>query len=82
MALGLFLSAQAKVLCWLLIKDRLSTRNILKRRNMALDSYNCVLCNDNIEETVEHLFLHCNFASHLSMLESVESGYSCKCYLS
>jgi len=29
---------------WLLLKDRLSTRNILRRKNMALESYNCVFC--------------------------------------
>lgn len=32
-----------KVFFWLLLKDRLSTRNIL-RKNMHLDSYNCILC--------------------------------------
>jgi hypothetical protein len=51
-----------KVFFWLLIKDRLSTRNILKRKNMFLDSYNCVLCLQNTEETYQHLFLHCPFA--------------------
>ena len=58
-----FCQPKHKVFFWLLIKDRLSTRNILKRKNMVLDSYNCVLCNENVEETVEHLFLHCNFAT-------------------
>jgi hypothetical protein len=51
-----------KVFFWLLTQDRLSTRNILKRKNMQLPSYNCVLCNQNIEETVEHLFLDCKLA--------------------
>jgi hypothetical protein len=51
-----------KVFFWLLIQDRLSTRNILKRKHMFLQSYNCVLCNALLEETVEHLFLHCDFA--------------------
>jgi hypothetical protein len=32
-----------KVFFWLLVQDRLSTRNILKRRNMQLPSFNCVL---------------------------------------
>lgn len=32
-----------KVFFWLLIQDRLSTRNILKRKHMSLQSYNCVL---------------------------------------
>lgn len=50
-----------KVFFWLLLKDRLSTRNILRRRSMTLDSYACVLCNANVEETMEHLFLSCPF---------------------
>jgi hypothetical protein len=29
---------------------------------MHLQSYNCVLCNNSVEVTVEHLFLHCEFA--------------------
>lgn len=53
-----------KVFFWLLIKDRLSTRNILKRRNMQLPSYTCVLCLQDTEETCCHLFLHCPFAVH------------------
>lgn len=56
-----FCQPKHKVFFWLLTKDRLSTRNIL-RRNMTLDCYNCVLCNLNEEETVQHLFPHCPFA--------------------
>lgn len=51
-----------KVFFWLLAQDRLSTRNILRRRNMQLQSFDFVLCLDSHEETVEHLFLHCQFA--------------------
>lgn len=51
-----------KVFFWLLIKDRLSTRNLLRRRNMNLDSYNCVLCNMLVNESVHHLFVDCSFA--------------------
>lgn len=51
-----------KVFFWLLVQDRLSTRNILGRRNMHLPSYNCVLCSLSCEETVDHLFLECDFA--------------------
>jgi len=29
---------------------------------MHLDSYNCVLCNHLVEESVEHLFVECPFA--------------------
>lgn len=34
----------------------------LRRKHMAIQSYNCVLCNCATEETFEHLFLNCNFA--------------------
>jgi hypothetical protein len=51
-----------KVFFWLLLKDRLSTRNILRRKKMTIDSYNCVLCSYSVEETIEHLFPSCNFA--------------------
>ena len=29
---------------------------------MFLPSYNCILCNENCEESVDHLFLDCNFS--------------------
>jgi len=51
-----------KVFFWLLFQDRLSTRNILRRRNMPLPSYSCVLCSLSSEETVNHLFLECDLA--------------------
>lgn len=48
---------------WLLIKDRVSTRGLLRRRMMELEDYSCVLCDGQIEETLEHLFLYCPFAA-------------------
>lgn len=51
-----------KVFFWLLLKDRLSTRDLLRRKNMALDSCACELCILQRLETVTHLFLRCNFA--------------------
>jgi hypothetical protein len=51
-----------KVFFWLLINDKLSTRNILKRKNMHLDSYNCVLCSLLTEETMSHVFVDRSFA--------------------
>jgi hypothetical protein len=48
---------------WFLLNDRLNTRNVLKRRKKHLDEgYNCVLCSDSVEETVEHLFFYCSVA--------------------
>ena len=49
--------------CWLLLQDRLSTRNILRRKNMVLENCNCVLCSSQVEESLEHLFFHCPFAA-------------------
>jgi hypothetical protein len=51
-----------KVFFWLALKDRLSTRELLKRKHMELQSYNCVLCLQNIEESLHHLFMDCPFA--------------------
>lgn len=48
---------------WLLLNDRLNTRNMLRRRNKFLDEwYNCALCSDGVEETFEHLFFYCSRA--------------------
>jgi hypothetical protein len=57
------LSKKRKIFFWLLLRDRLSTREILRRRNMFLEDYNCVFCASMpVEESVTHLFLHCPFA--------------------
>ena len=53
-----------KVFAWLLLADRLNTRNLLKRKSMKLrdDDYSCLLCSTSLEETVEHLFFECDFS--------------------
>lgn len=51
-----------KFFFWLLIKDRLNTRNLLRRKHMHLDDYNCAICNASIEETSMHLFFECPFS--------------------
>jgi hypothetical protein len=49
-----------KFFSWLLLNDRLNTRNILRRRRKFLEEgYCCVMCRDTIEETSEHLFFDC-----------------------
>jgi hypothetical protein len=50
-----------KVFFWLLLKDRISTRDILRRKGMELDIYTD-LCIMQKMETVAHLILMCNFA--------------------
>jgi hypothetical protein len=51
-----------KVFYWLWLKNRLNTRNMLRRKNMILESYSCENCLWQREETLYHLFLRCNFA--------------------
>jgi hypothetical protein len=51
-----------KFFFWLLLRDRLNTRNLLRRKNMALDDYSCVLCNTGCEETSFDLFFDCSFS--------------------
>jgi hypothetical protein len=60
-----------KVFFWLLLKDRLNTRSLLRRRNMELESYTCENCILQKEETVGHLFLRCGFACHCWQLVSI-----------
>lgn len=47
---------------WLMIRDRLNTRNLLRRKNMHLEDYSYVLCNSGQEETSWHLFFECPFS--------------------
>jgi hypothetical protein len=51
-----------KIFSWLLLHDKLNTRDRLGIRHMALDSYNCENCIWQHRETSYHLFLRCNFA--------------------
>jgi len=53
-----------RLFSWLLLVDRVNTRNILKRKKHKLEgnNYNCVLCSNNIEETAFHLFFNCPFS--------------------
>jgi hypothetical protein len=57
-----------KVFFWLLLKNRLNTRSLLRRRAMPLDSYTCDNCILQIEETPIHLFFRCNFARRCWLL--------------
>jgi hypothetical protein len=52
-----------KVFFWLLLKDRLNTRNLLRRKTMFLEDYNCAICMHSVEETLQHLFLDCPFVA-------------------
>ena len=51
-----------KCFFWLLLRDRLNTKELLRRKQMPLSNGNCSLCNLNVEESILHLFLYCPFA--------------------
>lgn len=51
-----------RVFYWLWLKNRLNTRDMLRRKNMTLESYSCENCLWQREKTLYHLFLRCNFA--------------------
>jgi hypothetical protein len=52
-----------KVFAWLLLVDRLNTRNMLNRRQFAVmnNDFTCLLCAARLEETLTHLFFNCSF---------------------
>ena len=45
-----------KFFFYFLLRDRLNTTNLLRRKHMHLDDYSYVLCNTGCEETSFHLF--------------------------
>jgi hypothetical protein len=51
-----------KFFFWLLLQDRLNTRNLLARKNFHLQSHDCVLCADGADEDFMHLFFSCDFS--------------------
>jgi hypothetical protein len=53
-----------KVFAWLLMMDRLNTKDLMIRKNWILeDGPQCVLCDSHSIETREHMFFHCSFAT-------------------
>jgi hypothetical protein len=61
-----------KVFYWLLLKNRLNTRGLLRRKNMMLDSYSCEICILQKEEKLRHLFFRCPFAKNCWNLIGVQ----------
>ena len=52
-----------KVFGWFLLSDRLNTRNMLNRRHYNIgNNLDCLLCNQHVEETVEHLLFRFTFS--------------------
>lgn len=63
---------------WLVCKDRLQTRDRLKRKGVIVDS-GCVLCGAT-EETRDHLFCDCNFTKEVChrALKRNQQNYRCR----
>lgn len=55
--------SRLKFFFWLVLRDRINTRNLLRRKNRHLDSYDCVLCTHSVEETLMHLMFECPFSA-------------------
>lgn len=51
-----------KIFFWLLLHDKVITRNLLKRQTFCLKTYDCVYCNEEAEKTSMHLFWDCTFS--------------------
>lgn len=51
-----------KIFFWLLLHDKISSRSLLKRKNLLLESYECALWQEQVEETSLHLLWDCQFA--------------------
>ena len=53
-----------KVFCWLLINDRLNTKDMMLRKHWHVDGGSeCVLCQRSFLEDRDHLFFSCDFAT-------------------
>jgi hypothetical protein len=54
-----------KCFVWLVFKDRINSRNLLKRKHYKVDDddYNYVLCSLAIEEFTYHLLFQCPFST-------------------
>jgi hypothetical protein len=51
-----------KVFFWLVIQDRLNSRELLLRKNFFLADYSCSMCASSHLESRNHLFFSCPFA--------------------
>ena len=51
-----------KFFFWLLIQDRLNTRDLLTRKQFQIPSKHCVFCDHSHTEDLHHLFFGCQFS--------------------
>lgn len=57
---------RVKAFCWLAVTCKISMANNLRRRGFSSEAFStmCYFCGRE-EESINHLFLHCDFASSL-----------------
>jgi hypothetical protein len=51
-----------KFLFWVLLHGKLNTKELLAQKNFHIDSKLCVLCDEQVEETMIHLLFECDFS--------------------
>jgi hypothetical protein len=64
-----------KVFAWLLVMDRLNTRDILCRRKCPIPDDKCVVCHQ-VRETRDHLFFDCHFSKTCWSMLGIQWDYS------
>jgi hypothetical protein len=66
-----------KVFAWLLLVDRLNTKDLLKRRHWHVtDIYHYELCPLHIHEDRIHLFFECNFSVSVSVCSYLQISWN------
>jgi hypothetical protein len=53
-----------KFFFWLLLLDRLNTKDLMLRKNIFVESSECVLCQSEDREYLMHLFFECDFSQN------------------
>jgi hypothetical protein len=66
-----------KMFSWLMLSDRLNTKDLLQRRHWIVNNdYCCVLCPRNYHEDRDHLFFNCTFSSRVWIYLQIQWGTS------
>ena len=71
---------QAQVFFWLLLQDRLNTRDLLDRKTFYMEDKSCVLCQDAPREYLNHLFFGCDFSQQFWWRLNQEWNYDLELY--
>jgi hypothetical protein len=60
---------------WLLLSNRLNTKDLLQRRHWNVtEDYSCVLCPGNCHEDRDHLFFNCIFSRRVWIYLQIQWG--------